>query len=400
MSKTNSKILVIVILSTIFGLSSGVVGAIFARSYIVGTEFNIPLFGDIDYRGNNYGNSNLIISNPKNVIIEQNEKVVETANSVKSSIVGIYLKKEKSTTAANEKVIDKSKFNINDYYQLNSEIGQGFIVTSDGWILSSFIPKEIISNKNLTNEKLSELFSKYLIISQDKKIYQVDNILYDEDTNYAFWHTPVNDLPVRGFVSEGEVKNGQLVMAVNWEESIWLTTVLSRQKSKELVQSSDVCLSSINLSQSPTDEFKNSFLFSLNGNLISMIDSNGEMDLVSNFSSAIASILRDKKITRATLGVNYAELSDLVKIENNFNINKGAIILKNVKGVAVEKDSPAELVGLAEGDIIVVANGVEINKDNRLCDIISRKLPGENLLIEYLRNNEKKTVDIKLVEKK
>ena len=75
MSQSNNKIIYIVIISTIFGLASGVIGSMVSRVYVLEKAFNIPLLGysylDSDKTGN------LVIQGARKVVIEQNAKVEE-----------------------------------------------------------------------------------------------------------------------------------------------------------------------------------------------------------------------------------------------------------------------------------------------------------------------------------
>src|SRR3989339_127082 len=86
------KVIVVVVLSTIFGLFGGLVGAIATRFYLLEKAFNIPLFSEISLGGYGASGSNLIIRDAKKVIVEQNTKAIEVAESTGNSIVGIFKK--------------------------------------------------------------------------------------------------------------------------------------------------------------------------------------------------------------------------------------------------------------------------------------------------------------------
>src|SRR3989344_7441983 len=87
------NLLVVIILAAVFGLSGGAVGEILARSYLADPLYGFSYFGNLDFSSGRYANQDLVISNPKNVIVEQDAKVGETINSVGLSIVGIYKKR-------------------------------------------------------------------------------------------------------------------------------------------------------------------------------------------------------------------------------------------------------------------------------------------------------------------
>ncbi|MCK4554590.1 serine protease [Candidatus Parcubacteria bacterium] len=378
-NKRNGVILVI-ILAVIFGMASGVVGGLIARSYLL--NYNIPFFGEISFPSGDYGGANLIIRDAKKVIVEQDTKVIETINSANKSLVGIF-KKQKINK-------DTKKFNLDDYYRIDQEAGQGLIVSSDGWIITNFLPAQA--------GKL-DVLANYVVITKDRKIYDIDEMVSDSLTSFYFIHIKVRDLPVRKFSSIDEINNGQLVLAVNWDGCSWLSRISNKQdKSQGIINFSDVFSSKFSLMENIPEEFKKSVLFSLAGDAVGLIDDQGGIEPIYHFSSAIKSLFKYKEIRRASIGVNYINLSDLVKIDPEYLLqngeDKGAIIYKDNNGIAVIKGSAADLAGLAEGDIIILINNIEINKDNDLSEVIQSYLTGDRIKIVYLRNGKKEEVEV------
>ena len=131
MKKENTKI-TIIILAVIFGLTSGIVGGLLGRTYILGNIYNLPFFGEIVFPKGDYNGGSLIISGAKKVVVEQNTKVTETINSANSSLVGIFVKQKYTEDTS----LDQG-FDLDNYYKLNKELGQGLIITSDGWIITN-----------------------------------------------------------------------------------------------------------------------------------------------------------------------------------------------------------------------------------------------------------------------
>ena len=140
--KQKNSIIIIIALATVFGLFSGVVGELLIRSYLL--NHDIPFFGEIDFSNHNYHNTNLIINDAKKVVVEQDNKIVETINSAKNSLVGIFPK----NLSADKPELNTTSFNLSNYYQADQEFGQGLIITSDGWIVtnSQFTSLEAVKN--------------------------------------------------------------------------------------------------------------------------------------------------------------------------------------------------------------------------------------------------------------
>ena len=384
MEKTNNKIILIVVLATMFGMLSGFVGTVIARVYVLEKAFNVPLFGEINLSGDMLNSQRLIIRDAKKVIVEQNTKVQETINSTGDSVVAIFEKKKNVDEELNKNIIDSA-------YNLKNEIGQGLIITSDGWIISSYIP-ELYKNNIATKTKES-IIAKYVIIDNNKKTYSVDDIVLDTVTNYSFWKIKADDLPVRVFVDADNIHNGQLILAVNWDGNSFLSTIVEKNSVNEkLYKTSDNFLNKIKLSLIPDKQFLGSFLFNLNGDLVALINNNGEINLISDLRPCINCLLAGKKIEYPEFGINYIDLSNFVFSDN---IKKGALIYPDEKGVFIKKGSLAEKAELRNGDIILSIDNITLDEKNKLENIIKKFSINDEILIKYLRDN--KEFEIKIV---
>lgn len=390
----NSKILGIVILSTIFGLSSGMVGTLLTRVYLLEESFNVPMFGEIDLSGSSYAGQGLVISNPKKVVVEQNNKVTETVKSVSGNIVGIF---EKKVPAKPEETL----LDLNSYYSKKDKIAEGLIITSDGWILSNYIPQELkeanFKKEELLTQKKAEVENSYVIITSDNRVYVVDNVMIDDLRSLSFWHVSETAFPVKKFVLRDELLNGQILVGVDWDKNVVLSSILGvKQLNKTAVKSSDDFFEEILLSDELNSEFGDGFFFDLNGNLAAVRNLSGKIIPIYSYQSCINCLLNGDEVVRPSLGVNYVNLSELVPVDNEMKELKGALIKKDAKGVAVIKDSAADLAGLTEGDIIISVNNVEVNKTNDLSHIISTYKSGDEVLIIFDRDGVRSSVSLKL----
>jgi len=377
-NKKKNGIIPVIILAVVFGMASGGAGYLIARSYLL--DYNIPFLSEINYSQGDYNGANLVIRDARKVIVEQDTKIIDTINSASNSIVGIFKKVE-----ANEKI---QGFSLDNYYQINQVDGQGLIITSDGWIITNF---KIGFPEN------------YVVITKDKKIYSIDKIVSDSLTSFYFLHINAMDLPVKRFAASNEINRGQLVATVSWDDLSWISRIADKEgEDKNLINSSDSFFDRLNLVDIPPEEFSNSVLFNLSGDIIGLINEQNKIEPIYHLDSAIISLLKYREIRRASLGVNYINLADLVKInldESAQNNNdKGAVIIKDNQGVAIEKGSTAQLAGLKEGDIIISIDNIEINKDNDLVDVIQQYLAGDKINIVFARNSIEEKIDVILGE--
>ena len=387
MEKTNNKIILIVVLATIFGMLSGLVGTVVTRVYVLEKAFNVPLMGEINLSGNYFGQQGLVIRGAKKVIVEQNTKVLETINSADNSIVAIFEKKQ----SIDEKQDNNIKNIIESAYNLKDEVGQGLVITSDGWIISSYAPKAY-SNDIATKTKES-IISDYVIIDNNKEIYSIEKIILDTVTGHSFWKIQANDLPVKVFVEAKNIHNGQMVLAVNWNGSSFLSTIVEKNKDdKKLYKTSDNFFNKIKLADDPGSDFYGSFVFNLNSDLIALIGNKGEIKLISDFAPCIDCLLGDEKIKYPELGINYLDLSDFVFSDGD--IDKGALIYADETGTAVKKGSLAEKAGLKTGDIILSINNILLDEKNKLENIFKSFSVKDEILIKYLRDNKEFEIEI------
>lgn len=380
------KIFLLLSLIIAVGIASGLVGTLVARSYLLRSTFNLPMFNSVNLTEHKAGSPSLVISEPRSVTVEQNVKIQETAANIQASLAGIY--KKKSNVAANN-----NNFNLSSYYLANSELGGAFILTSDGWLLSDFTPPEISNlSAKTTNQALKQkaaALNNYVIITNDQKVYSVDNIVYDKQSNVSFWHIPASGLSVRQFVDDDS--NGQTVIAINDQGWVEPVTIIGHADNN-IIANSDVYSDKLVLDQSLNDKFNNAFLVNFDGNLIATIDNTGQAAAVRPLSGLFSSLLKNQKIIRPSLGVNYILLANVA----NYEGGKGAVIYPDATGVAVAKGSAAEKGGLRAGDIILTINNIEINSTSPINKILSSYQAGGEIDVDYLRGQEEKTVKLLL----
>ncbi len=94
-----------------------------------------------------------------------------------------------------------------------------------------------------------------------------------------------------------------------------------------------------------------------------------------------AEIIEKGKVSRGWLGVSIS------------GTEKG-----RVKIVAIEKESPAELAGLEEDDLILRIEGKEISSAKELASEIRRRKPEQNITLEIERDGKKMKVKVRLGE--
>jgi len=101
-----------------------------------------------------------------------------------------------------------------------------------------------------------------------------------------------------------------------------------------------------------------------------------------NIVTSIASEIIEKgKVSRGWLGVSISDTEE-----------------GRVRIIAIEKDSPAELAGLEEGDLILKVEGKEMLSAKELALEARRRKPGQNVTLEIERDGKQMKVKVKLGE--
>jgi hypothetical protein len=379
-----NKIISIICYSLLFGFAGGIVGVLFSKFYLFQDIYKIPLFGEINVPENLYGGSNLIIESPKKVIVEQNTKVLETINSAAKNMVGIFEK------IPEKDISSTSDFAINKNYETKNHDGQGFIITSDGWIMSTFIPSELsLSKEKISTSTLAryreEFIDKYVIINTDGKVYDLTDFSYEDTKSISFWKIEAKDLSVKQFKKLPNINRGELVVAVNFKGDALLTTILKKSiDNPPTILSSENNYSEISLVDTPDKSFGDGFLLSTEGDLIALFSQDGPIKPVGSYLFCLSCVFEKNTLKRPYLGINYINLASFSSPVSGERYSQGALLYGEKDKPAIIKNSPAEKAGLFEGDIIISVNSQKINADNPLDNMLSELSPGDtlNLIVE------------------
>ena len=372
------------VLIVVFGLVGGVVGELLVRFYFLKDLYSISYGNEINLSNSDFNRANVVIKDPKKVIVNQDLRVQENLIAINSSMVGFFKKSANSKSSATI-----SKENL---YDLNQPLFGGLVLTSDGWVMLSGTEAAVLKANTLVD---------YVAIGRDKKAYLLDKFIEDRKNNLFFVHLKdVTDLPVRNLANFSDIKTGQVMVAVNWKNDLLLTSIISTKRQQQLIKSTDKINDELTLANTLTDNFKNGLVFDLGGNLLALIDGNKKVWPITNFRSEILNLLKIRTAVPVDFGVNYLDLSQVV----THDINKygeslkqnGALVYPDETHVAVVKNSPADLAGILANDVIMAVDGMEINEVNDLGEIIQGKKAGDKITIKLRRDTEIKELEITL----
>lgn len=342
------------------GAFSGVLGFI-----IIGTgNFKIPLIGTIDYSGNNL-NSNIVIQQPRSVVIEQDTQTQQIENNVLPAVVNIYHSR-------------KSTDPLVAAYNSRDVLGRGLVLTADGWIIS-------------TSKTIENLKTSYAVIGYQNKKYNLASTFNDPATGLVFGRIDSSNLPVMKLGRSNDLHLGQTVVAIGSRNELLLSSIVKIgyefNQNKDLVLNSDIFDKRIYLADSLGSEFEGGALVNFKGEVIGVITA-GSVIPVDYFSGIINTVLEKQKVVRASLEVNYL---DLAVVDGLIDwSDKGAyVVYEPLKGTAA--------YGLVKkGDIIKKINDTELNAFTGLAEAVNNYKMGDKVEILLIRNKQEITVPVTL----
>lgn len=327
----------------------------------------------------------------KKVVLEESSAVIDTVNKVSSAVVSIQLK----TTVQNL---------FGQTYEAEGA-GTGFIITSDGLILTN---KHIASDAN----------AQYTVVTSDGTSYPATVKSLDPVKDIAVLQINARNLPIVELGDSDALKVGQWVVAVGnalgkFDNSVTVGVISGSNRSIQATDANGANSESLS-GMLQTDAAINTGnsggpLLNLEGQVIGIntavasgAQSIGFAIPINDAKTAIESIKTTGRIIRPYLGVRYIQITKEIAAEEKLSVDYGALIAKgnSLTEVAVVSGSPADKAGLKENDIILEVNGEKVNQNNDLLKLIQKYKVGDQIELKILSSGQEKSVKITLEEGK
>ena len=278
--------------------------------------------------------------------------------------------------------------NTNDPLSLPQEgIGSGVIFDSNGWILTN---RHVVSGSDKLTVRLKDgrEFAG--------AVYGIDTL-----TDLAIVKVDARDLPTARIGDSSGIKVGQLAIAIGSPLGTYTDTVTSGIISA-LGRSITVQSGRIN-NLIQTDAAINPGnsggpLLDGNGNVVGINTAVAGSAQGIGFAIPIniarpimQQALAGEKLVRPWIGIRYVAIDLKVQTSQKLPVNHGALISsgqdatgKTTPGVV--PGGPADKGGLREGDIIVSIEGITIDVEHPLDDVLTQNAPGKTVTIGVLRD--------------
>lgn len=349
----------------------------------------------------------------KTVVLEEESAIIEVVKKSIPAVVSIIVNKDLPKVeqflfnpfGEEDFFIAPFRFSIPSD-ELETQVigaGSGFIVDSDGLI---------ITNKHVVSDEEAE----YTVITQDGKRYEAVVLAIDPLNDLAIVKIDASDLPTLELGDSDRVVLGQRVIAIGntlGELQNTVTTGVvsgigrtiiagdrlgSVQQLDEVIQT-DAAINPGN-SGGP--------LLNLAGQVIGIntaIDRSGQLvgfSIPSNEArKALADTLEYGRILRPFLGIRYVLINEEFALSRDLPVSYGALVVEgdSISGPGVTPNTPADIAGIKEGDIVLEINGRAINENNTLIKMLKDYNPGDEVVLTVQRGDEQTEILLKLGER-
>lgn len=280
--------------------------------------------------------------------------------------------------------------------------GTGFIISEDGLILT---------NRHV----VSDVDASYEVLMSDGSSYEAKVLARDLILDVAVLKVEAEGLVVANLGSSAKVEIGETVIAIGDALSEYQNTVTKgvisgigrRVIAADGFGSSEVIEEALQTDAAINPGNSGGPLIDIGGKVIGVntaVNRSGQsigfaipIDAV---KLVIDSVREHGRIVRPWLGVRYILIDAEYAEENGIRVDYGALVVSGPAPgqVAVVADSPAEVAGIQENDILLEINGKKITMTQPLSRVISSHQSGELVMITLLRGEEYISFQTKLGE--
>jgi serine protease Do len=282
--------------------------------------------------------------------------------------------------------------------------GSGFIVTSNGYILTN--------NHVVTNSDRETIADRVTVRMLDHRVFTAKVIGHDRTTDVAVIKIEGNNFPTIAFGNDGASRIGEWVLAIGNPLGLenTVTAGIISAKGRSLAEL---------MNPNGTNQYAISDLIQTDAAINPgnsggpLVNSRGE---VIGINSAIASptgynagygfaipITLAKRVMDQIIASGHVRVPALgIGIDDVTAEDAAVAGVKDIRGVLVRNfpsdNTPAKRAGLQPGDVIITADGQPVDRVSTLQRIVRNHNPGETIEIEAMRYGQRKTFRVTLME--
>lgn len=280
--------------------------------------------------------------------------------------------------------------------------GTGFIVKSNGLVVTN---KHVVSDES----------ASYTVITNNGTKYSAKVLDRDPFQDLAIVKIEAQGLPTVELGDSDSLEVGQTVVAIGnalgeFSNSVskGIVSGLSRSITASSGQSSERLEKVIQTDTAINPGNSGGPLLNLRGQVVGITTAmvSGAQNVgfaipINKVKKIIQDVELRGKISYPYLGVRYIIINEDIKKSKNLPANYGALIVGSESGdPAVLPNSPAAKAGLKEGDIILEVNGIKIDENHTLAEIIQSQKIGDKIVVKIRRADSELNLNVILEEKK
>jgi serine protease Do len=269
--------------------------------------------------------------------------------------------------------------------QRKSALGSGFLISSDGYIV--------------TNHHVIAKADKIEVTLHSGTVYKAEVIGKDKLSELALLKIEAKGLPYVEWGDSDEMEVGDWVLAIGnplgFDNTVTAGIISGLGRSVfpntaygQFLQTD----AAINFGNSGGPLFNmDSEVIGINTAIVAGGQNIG-FAIPSNLArNVINQLKKHGKVERGWFGVGIQDVSN--ELAESFGLPKG---MKGVVLTSIGEDSPAKKAGLQKGDVIVKFNGKKLERVNDLQQKVAETIPGTKVLVEIFRRGEflKKSVKV------
>ncbi len=266
--------------------------------------------------------------------------------------------------------------------------GSGFIVTSDGYIL--------------TNAHVVADADQVIVKMNDRREYPAKVIGIDQATDVAVIKIDGKNLPTVRIGDPTKLKPGEWVLAIGspfgFENSATAGIVSATSRSLPNGNSNYVPFIQTDVAVNPGNS--GGPLFNLQGEVVGINSqifsrTGGYMGLSFAIPIDVAMDVREQlvksgHVTRGRIGVSIQNVDGQLADSFGLDRPRGALVS------SVVKDGPSEKAGVKPGDVILAVNGRPVEVSSELPTVIARMKPGANAMLTVWRGGKQQNLNVKV----
>jgi serine protease Do len=283
--------------------------------------------------------------------------------------------------------------------------GSGFLVTKNGYILTN--------NHVVTSSDRETVADRVTVRMMDHRVFTARVVGHDRTTDVAVLKIEGNDFPILPLGSDATTRIGEWVLAIGNPLGLENTVTAGIISAKGRSLGPELLNPDGRNQYAISDLIQTDAAINPGNSGGPLVNSRGE---VIGINSAIASstgynagygfaipITLAKRVMDEILAHGRVRIPALgIGIEDVTPADAAVAGVKDIRGVLVRNfpsdTTPARTAGLQAGDVIIKADGQDVDRVSTLQRIVRNHNPGEIVEVEVMRYGQRKTFRVKLME--